>query len=503
MRSKISKKLLFAMAIITLLTGIISLKSGFHVDELFTFGLSNGTMVPVINDCDSYTGEKLWDEYAYVSEENRFNYEQVFKNQAQDVHPPLYYILIHTVCSVFPKVFVKWVGVLVNILLSFIAFWQIAYLFQGVCDRRIAYFLTGTFMLTMGYVNNAAFFRMYVLLLVWTNALTILFLREAPEEDKNWKFYLELGGIVLGGLMTQYYFAIFCTFACLIYAFYLIIDKRWRMVIVGVSTVMGSIGVATLIFPAMWDQIFNGSRGKEAFANVKSVDFLSSIKVYLEILDWQVFGKLFLFLAFIIIIFAVLGRRKGNYKVSRENKRFYIQILVPVIMYVCMVAKIAPYQTDRYVMNIMALLYVGIFSILILLAGRISQRWIYLVGSMAFIVLLGSYKQGVPYLYRDKEENISAMEVKEEVPCLYIYDQKWKIVGNYIELFPLQNIQFMDMKNMEKLGEAEYREYDSLILFAPSENAAQVVDVVLEDNSKLESGKELFTSFAASAFYLE
>ena len=50
-----------------------------------------------------------FNEYLAVSPDDRFDYAQVYENQIIDAsHPPLYYALVHTVCSFFPGVFSKW-----------------------------------------------------------------------------------------------------------------------------------------------------------------------------------------------------------------------------------------------------------------------------------------------------------------------------------------------------------------------------------------------------------
>lgn len=42
-------------------------------------------------------------QYVMVAENERFDYATVYYNQTQDVHPPLYYFFLHTVCSAVPR----------------------------------------------------------------------------------------------------------------------------------------------------------------------------------------------------------------------------------------------------------------------------------------------------------------------------------------------------------------------------------------------------------------
>lgn len=76
-------------------------KNFFHLDEALTFTLTNNK--DGINISDEY--KNTWrpgiDYYRLltVSSEDKFNYKQVYINQTEDVHPPLYYFIIHTISS--------------------------------------------------------------------------------------------------------------------------------------------------------------------------------------------------------------------------------------------------------------------------------------------------------------------------------------------------------------------------------------------------------------------
>ena len=76
-------------------------KVGYHVDEMFTFSLSNQEypygLAPQIVSGKMYSGEALVKENLTVSNNTRFDFENVFLNQASDVHPPLYYMIISPV----------------------------------------------------------------------------------------------------------------------------------------------------------------------------------------------------------------------------------------------------------------------------------------------------------------------------------------------------------------------------------------------------------------------
>lgn len=58
----------------------------------------------------------FWNSALTVQQEYAFNYKSVFYNQAQDVHPPLYYVIIHTISSFFPGTYSKWFAIIPNMM---------------------------------------------------------------------------------------------------------------------------------------------------------------------------------------------------------------------------------------------------------------------------------------------------------------------------------------------------------------------------------------------------
>lgn len=482
-----------------------SLKSGYHVDEMYTMGLSNSQLFPDIKDGVTYSGEQLWQEYAMVDEDNRFDYEKVIENQINDVHPPLYYILIHTVFSLFPNTYSLYYLLIVNIVLGIIVFWQMVWLFKYFTKKEwISVLFSLFFIFTMGFVNNVVFFRMYVLLAVWTNALIMLFCKYKPL-DKGWKYYALLIFILVGGMMTQYYFIIFAAFACVIYAIRVALEKNWKKLILSVISVAASAGISTLIFPAMWKHIFSGYRGREAFENLSADGFLESLWKYIDYIGLQTFGELFIFLLFLGITLFIVASKKfiqGNIKETIYN---YVQLAVPSICYMLIVAQISPYKTDRYIMNVMGILYLIVFAILIQLAQKFSKYAMAGIMGIAFLVLFCSYKEGVPYLYTSESENVTAIEnLDENVRCLFLYDSLMKILPNFLELESLDDIVFVRDKNLDLLNEDTYKNYDKLIVYIQlSGDTEDIINQLIEQNSELNSYTELFTSGYATAYYLE
>ena len=113
--------ILFALLLFELIFALFwgSKKEGYYIDEPWSYGLANSYYQPFLQNDDTYM--KQWQEpdfyydYVVVNEGEAFSYDSVIYNQANDVHPPFYYILLHTICSFFVGTYSKWFGLVLNL----------------------------------------------------------------------------------------------------------------------------------------------------------------------------------------------------------------------------------------------------------------------------------------------------------------------------------------------------------------------------------------------------
>ena len=129
-KHKKKKLLILVLFIISLqLFNIIRIfaieKTGDHSDEVWSYGLANSHNKPYIfadnhrtrtdlNANSWITGKDL-NDYITVQTDERFDYANVVSNLKYDEHPPLYFIILHTICSFFPDTYSKWFAFSINI----------------------------------------------------------------------------------------------------------------------------------------------------------------------------------------------------------------------------------------------------------------------------------------------------------------------------------------------------------------------------------------------------
>ena len=94
-------------------------KEGYYVDEEFTYSLSNSYYEPFLNFTSDYFN--TWHDKSYfhnaltVQPGQRMDFASVAYNQGEDVHPPLYYYIIHFLSSLKTDFFSKWIGLAPNL----------------------------------------------------------------------------------------------------------------------------------------------------------------------------------------------------------------------------------------------------------------------------------------------------------------------------------------------------------------------------------------------------
>ena len=347
---KKSKKIFFIGMTLLLCLQIIVLfyygsrKAGYHEDELYSYYSSNKTAGLFVNDREWTIGESFRNELVVLPGE-QFRYGVVKQMQSWDVHPPFYYYLLHTVCSLTPGIFSKWQGISVNLLgfvLSFILLAYAAYLTavypismqpelsdsEKQSYRKRGYVLAGTVCGMWGFgaavISGVMFIRMYQWLTVFVLLCLCLHLHALVRKKESWSFYLLLAVTVFLGFLTQYYYIIFHFFLGAGFCLYLLKEKKWKSLMAYVGTCAAAFGAALVYYPSALSHIFRGYRGTEAvgeFANASNT--LERLQFFIGLFDkYMMGGGLALWLLLICLI-AMTNRflQKRAKRSGREQKR--------------------------------------------------------------------------------------------------------------------------------------------------------------------------------------
>lgn len=474
---------LITIGIATALFAIGSQKSGFFLDEVCTLMFSNhdydagSACVFTVEDGMVYDGGDLWEECTAVSEGGAFDYANVWENQAADVHPPLYYVFVHTVSSLFPGLPAVWTCLLVSVPIACVVYWQLVWMCGHLGMRRwMARTIPATFVLGAGFVNYAVvLFRMYGLFTVWVNALLMVFMRHEPGRAGSIEYYVTFGLSLLGGALTQYYFLVYALLACLVYAIAVAVARNWRKLLASLGTAAVSLGAAVLIFPASIHHIFGSSRGEEAFQNASSTEgLLEALEEYLQLIDEDLFGGLVLVVAAAIAVLAAAvaayrayGKNHGGDTTETKptgeaegtsgDVLNYCLLIVPSLAYIVFVAQIAPYHSMRYIIAACASLYLAAFGAMGHLASKLPRRNLACacVGALAAVILASGYRDGLQdslhFLFLDEAPKTDFIEAHDDSVGIVLYEESYSYnIEEYLyELSAMDSVVFLDADSWE------------------------------------------------------
>lgn len=444
------------IALAAILFAAGSFKSGYHLDEMLTFGLANNDRELDLADGTIYDGEYIWHDYLTVPEGGSFDYVNLYVEQAYDCHPPMYYMLIHTVSSLFPSLPVLWIGLLIHVPLACIVFWQLVWIGKKLGIRRLtALIVAASFVLGMGFFNEAiVFFRMYCLLTIWANFLVMVFLHYPAQNKGTSRYYLSFGLVLLGGLLTQYYFVIFACFTCLIYALIVAAYKNWDKLVKSVYTAVCSIVLWLSIYPFALPHILWSTRGSESFDNLASQSLMECFIAYAKLIDADVFGHLLPLLIIAIVcsgVFIIRVYGRGLLKSAQERLAPYLFMIIPFVFYILVIAKVAPYQTLRYVLAGCGILYVALFAMMNNLFRRMHKRLEAVTWACSLIILAGGYLlNGSPGLRLVENDNIAALSRYENALCLYYYGTE-KPNKPHRDKTGVMKMNLLELKHMRKI----------------------------------------------------
>lgn len=404
------------------------MKQNFHIDELYTYGLSNSYFEPFPFDKNQWLSGDYYQNYLSPTLETRFSYDSVYYNQTQDVHPPLYYWLIHTIASFFPGVFSKWIGLSLNLGVHLLTFGMLFALLKRYTQNRwIALFGAAFWALSVGALSSANFIRMYHLLGLLQ--ITLLYLSLGKKFSKK-----TLVGVALvcflGGL-THYYFYLYAFSLVLTTCLLLLCQNRIRdMFSYGLSALLGVVG-ALAGFPAVFTHLTATNRGQEVMANLDDAVFSNSN-------PFVVFIKQELFLGirlrYLVIAGIVLGLLVCI-SLWRTKKLSPVWLLVgsflPVVAYIMIVQQVSHYQTPRYIYSVYPAITAGLFLLVYNGFKGIFQQQkvlVFLVGVLAVGGIGWSLWTEAPdYLYAEHVTLQSLVEAPEEQTIFVLGDAYWKV----------------------------------------------------------------------------
>ena len=449
-----------------------NMKSGYFIDEIWSYGLSNSYYHAQIWEDGALDETKvdpqMYKDYLVVNEGEEYAYGSVIYNQTHDAHPPLFYIVLHTISSLFPGEFNKWFGLIPNIVYFLIAqlfLYKIGKLFTK--NRYFPLMALLLFGFSIAAVNMVTYIRMYMLMTMFALVFAYFHLKVILKKQIVISDWIMLLVSVVGGMLSHYFFVIFAFPWVIFFLTWLFFRKKWKHIAQYIFCGAVGGGVVCLSYPIYISNILGKQEGNSSnmYTNLRNFsDWSGRIQFFSQTLSEQIFGGLLTVILLICVISVLfyfvthvlwkvrLVYDAGEYKITiksiikdyrivweiKREHYLVMAVLFTSMFYFFIVSKIAPFLSDRYMMCIFPL----IVELFCLFLFWIYKVWIIngekrIIAMLMSIVLIGglTYFGNDPhYLYSEKRDNVAISQEYGDNPCLYLYTSPWRMINNLLEL---------------------------------------------------------------------
>lgn len=253
------------LQIVFFMVTFITKKNVYHEDEFFSYALSNSYDRPFIYGSAHQVMDNInvWmtgDDFKYYMETNentRFSYGSVWRNQAADVHPPLYYVVLHTISSFFPNRFSWWWGFDINLICFAVTQFFLYKFINRLSGSRVAGLISCAYWgFSLAGQGCVLFIRMYMMLTMfavmyaYVSQTILMFKEKVPVKQ-----YIFVGVIALLGALTQHHFLVFAFMYTLVQCVVLLIKKRVKDCFAFGGSAAVGVGLSVAVFPATIDHL--------------------------------------------------------------------------------------------------------------------------------------------------------------------------------------------------------------------------------------------------------
>lgn len=455
MKKQIIKLISFILVLAVIIGACLfysSQKSGMFIDEIYSYGLSNGYYTPFLTylradglvDATLTRADLL--SYIETDETDRFAVGSVYYNQTQDVHPPLYYWLLNFASSFTPNSFSMWTGLILNLVIyavTLLMLWLLAIrLFSSWKLALAAVVLYG---LSNVGISTMLMIRMYCLLTLFTVLLAYWFV--CLYQRQNQRLYFAIGITILLGMLTQYYFVFYAFFLCGAFLLYDLFAKKWKDALLLTASGCGAIAVFVLIWPAVIthltrDALVSGGNAIENMTNVSNYGQKFWVYFYSSFLGLRTSVKLSLIAgAVLLLLVPVWIKRRKDMEVDWKP----LLVILPCAAAFVAVVIFSPVRVLRYVYNIMPVFVLACTYLLYLIVRILDftriTKWVeFLIPAVCLLWMITSFTTP-DYLGKEHESLRQSLAPYTDAPCVYFTDNNWiMMTQDLMELTQFENV---------------------------------------------------------------
>ncbi len=448
-KSKITIMLIIAIVIQTIFFIIAGInKSYIHMDEAYSLGLASYDKVEIQENQDFYNTwhtKEYYEDYLTVNEDEKGNFAQVYENQKNDVHPPLYYLILRIAMGFNIGSYSKWPGIIVNIIIYIFITIFMYLILQKLLEGKNQYkeksvILALLSSITLASITNVIYIRMYALTTLNILITTYLHLKLLGQKENNIKLLILIGITATLGSLTHYYYLFYLAMLFIMFVLKYIKEKDYKNLGKYIGTILIAAVISLMIFPYSIKHMFFGYRGQGAIQNLTNISkFLGSIGQYIVRINAYGFNNL-LFILIIAIIGILIYKKVKKVKLFENRNKYFKYIFLPTLFYFIIVAIASPWIELRYILPICGISFILVIYLLEeLLNNLVKEKTLNIILILTFIIILifpiisnrvikAVYGDGFilepEVMYSSKKDIVNKLEGEMNVPTLYLFNSQ-------------------------------------------------------------------------------
>ena len=465
-------------------------KEYFHIDEAYSYSLMNYDKIQITENSDFFDNwhdKSYYIDYLAVNSDEKLDFSPVYINQKNDVHPPLYYLLLRIAASFTIDSFTKWTGIILNIII-FIFSSIFIYLISNILfkNKKMALFVTFVAGLTLGALDTTAYIRMYELANLFILMITYVHMKIYNKDELQIKDLLIIGIIALLGSLTHYYIIIYMAILFLIFVIKYINKKQYKDLAKYVATFAIAAVLSLAIFPYSIQHMFGGYRGEGAKNNLLNIDtFFVDIAQCFYILQKGVVNNL----AILLIIIYIIFKQKAKNKIEDGDKKISL-IFIPTLIYFILVAKMSPYKELRYFMPIISVSTIWVmYYFYLLYRNTLKEKKSVIAMILTFIIVLVSplvTGTNLEFTYKKMNHLAERVEEKSDLPAIYIFNENNIRFLDDIYMFTKINDSYImrssnaNIENVKKVLEGKDTSKGMIIVYNEGVEPEEIIKQIKE-----------------------
>lgn len=437
---------IYILLFIVLMIGLgLRIYSGLHKayffhDGIFTLELINSDeWAKERTNEDNYNkviSGKVFYEDMRISSDEKFDFSSFTSVlRDDDIHPPLYYWLLHPFQVAISDGEVSWwPGLILNFIFYILTgqlIYKIAFIF--IKDKVYSVFPVAFFSVSPAMVSTDMMLRMYSELgffSLWFIYSSIVFFKEGYDRKISLGLFLSC----LLGALTHHYFLCLALFSFFILSFGFLMKKSYRDYVIYISVLVCSGVFYLLIWPDVFRQIF---QSKLTHSIVQDIGSLTTFEDLFMVTNYYLFSGFFYYFCFVFLLLVFLGF-KGFFR-----NRFYfclgysyVYILVLTFSMFFLVFQTKPFDILDgsyryfYIPNLLMVCSFGVLFSSLLKSCDYPENKKIIFGFLVFLVFsLGFKLDRVDYLFLDSGEDGSLIKEfweSSDVPVIIKLRDDWE-----------------------------------------------------------------------------